>query len=104
MDWPIDADGNVLRSLQSHNFDFTIPHKIDFQIEFDAWPPSDEAVTTLKRDYAVELHGPEMDSSGYVQISIVALLTYDLVITIQNSLSQQLRPFGGTCEAWGVLS
>jgi hypothetical protein len=104
VDWPTNADGDVFRRLQSQGFDFTIPHKIDFQIDFDAWPPSNEAIATLKRKYQVERYEPELDSPGYIQITLFALLTYDFVIDIQGSLSRQLSPFGGVCEAWGVLS
>jgi hypothetical protein len=103
-DWPADADGDVFRRLQSEGFDFTTPHKIDFQIDFGAWPPPDEAIVALKRDHKVERHEPEKGAAGYIQVSIFAPLTYDFVVITQDELSRLLLPFGGVCEAWGVLS
>ena len=104
MDWPAGADGNVFRSLQSRGFDFAKPRDIDFQIDFAAWPPPDEAIATLERDYTVQRYEPEGDGSGYLQITIFAMLTYDFVIAMQDNFSRQLSPFGGRCECWGVLS
>ena len=104
MNWPAGADGDVFRRLQSDNFDFTISHKIDFQIDFDPWPPQDEVIATLDREYKIERHEPQKDALGYIQITIVAPLTYDLVMGMQDKLSRQLSPFGGFCESWGILS
>ena len=104
IDWPADVDGDVFRRLQSGGFDFGKPHKIDFQIDFNAWPPSDEAIALLTRDYAVERYEPEDDGPGYLQITVVAPLSYNFVIGIQENLSQRLSPFGGICNSWSVLS
>ena len=103
MSWPADVDGDVFRRLESHGFDFTKPHMVDFQIDFNSWPPSDEAIAILTRDYSVEQFEPE-SGSGFLQISVFSLLTYDFVIGMQDTLTRQLSPFGGVCEAWGVLS
>jgi hypothetical protein len=104
MDWPATVDGDVFRRLQSHGFDFTEPHNIDFQIDFAVWPPLDEAVAALECDYTVERYEPETDSRGFLQVTIFALLTYDFVIGVQENLTRKLSPFGGVCECWGALS
>src|SRR5437879_2362965 len=102
MDWPANVDGDVFRRLQSQGFDFTRPHDIDFTIDFDVWPPSDEAITTLKRDYTIKRYEPESGSPGYLQITMFALVTYDFVTGVQKTLTRQLSPFGGACESWGA--
>ena len=104
MTWPRDADGDVFRRLQTRNFDFDVLHKIDFQIDFDTWPPSDKAVALLKRTFAdVDICDPEADSAGYIEVSIVDRLTYEFVTGAQANISRLLTAFGGRCEAWGVL-
>lgn len=38
-DWPNDADGDVSRRLLHHGFDFSRPHAVDFNVDFDRWLP-----------------------------------------------------------------
>lgn len=98
--WPLDSDGDVLRRLVNGGFDFSRPHEVDFNIDFQAWPPPVEALQFLGSKYpGVEIH----DKGHYVQLKIEACVTYDFVVQTQAVLSEQMKPFGGTCESWGVF-
>jgi len=46
--WPNDADGDVFRRMQKSEFDFDKAIDIDFNVDFDSWPPSDELVCMLR--------------------------------------------------------
>lgn len=60
MPWPNDADGDVFRRLESHGFDFTKEYDVDFNVDFDDWPPPAESVNLLKSKYNnVEIVEPE---------------------------------------------
>lgn len=42
MNWPDDADGDVLRRMEESGFNFEKVVVIDFNIDFDHWPLSEE--------------------------------------------------------------
>ena len=104
MSWPDDADGDVFRRLSSHGFDFDRPWLIDFNVDFDGWPPSAEALSRLMREFpSVVVFEPSEEGDGYVQFQIHAQVTYALVTRIQAEVSEWMAPYGGACESWGVL-
>ncbi len=82
--WSQDADGDVFRRLAADKFDFDAVHDIDFNIAFVDWPPSPEFLAQLQRQYSdFRVFEKEDKSSGYVQFSIHAKLTYELVMFVQ---------------------
>jgi hypothetical protein len=102
--WPSDVDGDVFRRLGANEFDFSKEVHIDFNIDFDTWPPSPELMAVLESRFSnVEVYVPDPSGDGYVQITLCALLTYDLVMATQASLTALAAPYGGICESWGVL-
>jgi hypothetical protein len=47
VDWPNDADGDVLRRLKENGFEFDKEVEIDFNIDFNHWPLTDEEVEKM---------------------------------------------------------
>ena len=73
MTWPNDADGDVFRRMEKSGFDFSKAHSIDFNVDFEGWPPMTEAVALLKRRYPnAKIHEPSGEYLGYVQFQIHA--------------------------------
>ena len=104
MSWPETADGDVFRRLESSGFDFSSEYEIDFNVDFDNWPPPAEAMGWIEREYEnVTTYPASDDFNGYVQFKIVEKLTYDLVVTTQDRTSSAVAQYGGVCESWGVL-
>lgn len=106
MPWPNDADGDVFRRLESHGFDFTKEYDVDFNVDFDDWPPPAESVNLLKSKYNnVEIVEPENTESGngYTTFQIRAKVTYELVTKTQKEVTQAMNKYRGWCESWGVL-
>ena len=110
MDWPNDVDGDVLRRMGRGGFDFAKEHEIDFSVEFDRWPPPPEAITVLRSTYGnARVLDPEADPDtgeryeGCFAFKIRALVTYELVMKTQAEVTKSMIPFGGRCEAWGVM-
>lgn len=106
-DWPNDADGDVLRRLSELNCDFTKHHAVDYNVDFDAWPPSAEAVAWLEQEFGpVTLYPPEEEEDecfgGYALFQVFGLVTYDGVTSVQRRVSAAMESFGGICESWGV--
>lgn len=107
VDWPDDVDGDVLRRMEEAGFDFSAPVDIDFNIDFESWPPPAQFMEKLIAIYPkARLIEPEDDDDdeGYVEIVVHDLLTYDLVIRLQRELSELAAPYGGVCESWGAWS
>ena len=102
--WPTDADGDVFRRLEAKNFDFTAEYAIDFNVDFEDWPPHPDAIAWLQSRYQdVEVYEPEEDFNGYIQFKIHSKLSYTLAIETQAAVTTQMRKYGGVCETWGVM-
>jgi len=103
-DWPDDADGGVFRRLAASGFDFQKSWIVDYNVDFEDWPPTAAAMELLRELYGeLVLYPLEDDSAGYVQFQITGLVTYEGVISVQLRTSAAMRPYGGVCESWGVL-
>lgn len=102
--WPSDADGDVFRRLEASDFDFTAEYEIDFNVDFEHWPPHPDAIAWLQSNYPhVEIYKPEDDFSGYVQFKIRSKVNYTLVINTQAEVTRSMQQYGGLCESWGVM-
>ena len=101
--WPSDADGDVFRRLDARRFDFLAEHEIDFNVDFEHWPPHPDALAWLESRYLhVKTNKPEEDFTGYVQFKIRSKLNYTLVTDTQAEVTTRMRQYGGICESWGV--
>ena len=102
--WPDDADGDVLRRMEKGGFDLGKATLIDFNVDFEAWPPPDEAIAVLRRSFPNLVVYPSSESGGgYIQFQLFDELSYELVMRIQADVTEWMAPFGGLCESWGVL-
>lgn len=100
--WPDDADGDALRRIERDGFDFDTPCTIDFNVDFDHWPPTAEAMSLLQAKFpGAKAYGD--GAGGYVQFQVRALLSHALVTRVQDEVTTLMAPHGGTCESWGVL-
>ena len=104
MTWPNDADGDVLRRMEQDGFDFSKPHVIDFNVDFDEWPPDSKAITAVKNRYAsTRVREPKDGYAGYLQFQVHDRVSYELVMQVQRQVSALVAPFKGRCESWGVM-
>lgn len=100
MTWPHDADGDVMRRLQADGFDFAREAEIDFNIDFEDWPPSDAAISAVQAAFpTARVHTP----GDYIQLQLVARITYPFVMDMQDRLTRLTTQWGGRCDSWGVL-
>jgi len=110
MNWPDDTDGDVLRGMQESDFDFEKKVDIDFNIDFEHWPLSEEEKNHVASLYPnCEFIDPTEEEiadgidMGYVQFQIHDKVTYDLVVNTQAAVSKEMVKLGGWCESWGVM-
>lgn len=100
MNWPEDADGDVFRSLAEDGFDFSVETLIEFNVELGDPDTTSAAIDAALGVYPDAAIGLEDD---YFIVQLQALLTYDLVITVQQKLTAATETFGGSCDSWSVM-
>ena len=104
LNFPDDADGDVLTRLYESGFDFSESTTVEFNVDFDSWPPHPDAISKLKEVAgAVEIYEPDGEYSGYVLFKLHQTLTYEFVIETQEMVTSLMAKYGGVCESWGVL-
>lgn len=103
-DWPNDADGDVFRRLVSDGFDFSKSWSVDYNVDFESWPPPEEALEILRSTYGeVVLYPPDEHGAGYVEFQVFGPLNYEAVTSMQRRVTALMQKFGGACESWGVM-
>jgi hypothetical protein len=66
-DWRDDANGGVFRSLAADNFDFCRPYPVDYNVDFESWPPVARALDWLEASYGrLGLYPPDENGLGYI--------------------------------------
>jgi hypothetical protein len=104
MSWPDDADGDVFRRLEADGFDFSKSYAVDYNVDFESWPPAPDALKLLSSQYgSIELFEPHEDGGGYVLFQVIGPVTYEGVTSVQRRTSSAMQLFGGICESWGVI-
>lgn len=103
-DWPDDADGGVFRRLAATGFDFSQDWLVDYNVDFEEWPPAEAALELLRSVYGnLSLYPPSEHGVGHVLFQVAGPVTYEGVTSIQRYASAAMLPFGGVCESWGVM-
>jgi len=101
--WPNDADGDVFRALEADGVDLSKAYAIEFYVDFEDWPPADEALAALKVTYSdVALQDDEDDEIPCVSCKVVGPLSYEFVTETQAKITEAMKAFGGYCADWGV--
>lgn len=105
MNFPDDADGDVLTSLHESGFDFSQPVPIEFNVDFDSWPPDSEAISKIRKFAGnVEIVDPEDEYSGYLVFEIYQALSHQFVVNTQKTVTGLVARYGGICESLGVIN
>ncbi|WP_243372503.1 ribonuclease E inhibitor RraB [Geotalea sp. SG265] len=103
--WPNDDDGDLLRELEKDGFNFDAVHQVDFQINFERWPPPPQALQFLEKLYGpCAIVEPDEESDGYVEITKRMVLTYEGVVSAKEEITMLLKPFTGYCDWWDLRS
>jgi len=104
MSWPDDGYGDVFRRMEAAGFDFSRPHTVDFNVDFESWPPSTDALEALQSRYGpLELVEPQEGDLGFVNVRLTILVTYDAIVTVTDEITREFAWCGGSCIAWGVM-
>lgn len=103
MDYPNDADGDVLRRIAGNGSDMSKPMEVDFAV---AAPDEDSAravaEAAAKRGYRTNV-GRD-DAGGWsCYCTRTMLATYDGVMAVQAELDGLGHPYGAHADGWGTF-
>ena len=109
MNFPDDANGDVLRRLQESNFDFSIPHSVDFYTVLS----TEEEADFVAKEYANDhKNGDILDNietnpyeEGGMELILAKkmLVTYENITKFEAKLQLRVSHHEGYLDGWGVL-
>lgn len=107
MNWPKTKDGDLLRRLYRDGINLSSPQKLEFNVDFNHWPPAMEILELLETKYGnVKLHEPgnyDELQEGYVSIRTQSIVSYEFITQTQREISEDVSNFGGYCDSWALL-
>jgi hypothetical protein len=107
MNFPDDANGDVLRRMEAAGDDLSKPHNLEFTLVF---PGEDVArqfashFTTLGYPASVEFTQCAQDLPWDVIITKYMVPIHEEIGTFESLLGQVAARFGGRNDGWGCLS
>lgn len=109
MQFPNDANGDVLRRMQSHGFDFSKEHPI----EFFAVYASEEEADKVAKMYVADLKSGErlvnIETRPYPEGGMELVLvkkmraSYENITGFEKRLQDRTNTVDGYLDGWGVL-
>lgn len=108
---PSDADGNVLRGLETSGNDLSKPMVVDFQIaasDEETAKRVAEAAGNLGYQTSIYFDDEEADLEDdedlwTCECSKTMVATYDAIMAAQAELDAIARPLGAYCDGWGTF-
>jgi hypothetical protein len=105
MQFPDDANGDLLKEVQAAGLDLSQPREIDFFHLFDAEQPAAAMVEAVRSSVpAVGIVVEEQPKRGEWQIctTVVMVPNYDNVTGMERQLDAIAKRFGGRGDGWGA--
>tara|TARA_R110002167_G_C12623630_1_gene646976 strand:- start:94 stop:426 length:333 start_codon:yes stop_codon:yes gene_type:complete len=104
-DFPIDENGNVLRSLINRGDPLTEPREINFHFIF---PTRSQAIgfVEILTDKQLRLELSWHDERQLWQITVVQHMIPDhaAITALENRLIDMAQPLDGTADGWGCFA
>ena len=109
MSYPADENGDVFRRLESHGFDFTTEHVVDFHAVLATEKSADiVALMFLADDKAGDTYEnietyPHDEGGMCLDLSKKMFVSYDAVTKLESLLANRISDNQGYLDGWGVL-
>jgi hypothetical protein len=104
LEFPDDADGDALRSVQSNGSDMSKPMLIDFAINAPSETIADLCITRLaNRGFKSSKDVSESDGHWTVTVSVIMTPDYDEIVDFQKALDEDLSQLGAKSDGWGAF-
>jgi hypothetical protein len=107
--FPDAANGDVLRRMEDHGFDFAIEHVVDFYAVFATESEADRIARMYVADHKAgdkltNIETKPFDRGGMqLTLSKRMLVTYETVSAFESKLAERVSEVEGYLDGWGVL-
>jgi hypothetical protein len=104
-DYPDDANGRCLRSMEASGADMSAQYEVDFEHVFPDRAAAERFARLTKKHGKVELSEYDGDSSFYWQVRVVVALipTYADISRVEQELDAIAGSCNGRADGWGIL-
>lgn len=109
MTYPDDANGDVFRRLESHGFDFSSEHVLDFHAVFATEAMADQIAQMYLTDHKACGNFTNIETKPFTQggmeliLSKRMLVSYEAVTAFESTLAERVALVDGYLDGWGVL-
>ena len=107
--YPDDANGDVFRSLEAQNFDFTKEYPVEFFAVFATEEEAEEIallyVADCKDGDKLENIETRPYDKGGMELELVKIIlpTYENVVAFESKLQKRVSKVDGYLDGWGFL-
>jgi len=105
MQFPDDANGDLLKEMQSAGLDLSQPREIEFFHLFDGEKSAAamvEAVRSAVEAAAIVVEEQPKRGEWQVCTTVIVFPSYDNVTGMEKQLDDIAKRFGGRGDGWGV--
>lgn len=105
MQFPDDANGDMLQVLSEAGLDLTQPMPLDFYLVFKRQDKAEQAEHALVAQYphqAVSLYCNPANQ-WEIKLTITMLPSYEAIRLLEKELEAFARKFAGLTDGWGVM-
>jgi len=105
--FPLDVNGDVLRSLEENGNDFNIPRDIDFQVVTPNEGAAErlaDVVSSWGYSAKVVFKGCVQDLPWEVHVVRHMLPTHEGITRFENELEREAARVGGRNDGWGTFT
>lgn len=109
MQFPMDENGDVLRRMADHGFDFSKPHALEFFAVFSTKEEADSVAAEYVSDHKAgdtleQVETRPCDQGGMeLQVTKSMLATHGNITAFENKLAARVAQHDGYLDGWGVL-
>ena len=104
IEFPLDADGDALRRIQTAGSDMSRPMLIDFSVAVPSEAAADNCVgRLLSRDFVSSKSHDSTEDAWTVLVSVDMVPDYQEITFFQQVLDRDLSQFGAATDGWGTF-
>ena len=109
MTYPDDANDDVYRRMEQHNFDFDKEHVVDFHAVFATEKEADVVARMYVTDYKNGDNLTNIETKPYsnggmeLTVSKRMFVTYEAVTEFESELQNRVSLVKGYLDGWGVM-
>jgi hypothetical protein len=109
MTYPDDVNGDVFRRMESHGFDFSSEHVVDFHAVFATEAMADQIAQMYLADHKANGKFTNIETKPFPEggmeltLSKRMFVSYEEVTAFESTLADRIALVDGYFDGWGVL-